>query len=486
MAERILVVEDESTLCTNIARALGRAGYTVTAVETGRAALSELDPHAFDLVISDLRLPDVDGLTVLDHVRESSPDTVALIMTAYASVDSAVEALRRGAHDYILKPLSLADLQKKVAHIAEYRRLGRENARLKTLLRGESDALTILRRGGQSMNAVSDMIEKVAQSSSNVLIVGESGTGKELVARAVHERSPRSDGPFVTLNVSAVPDGLVDSYLFGHERGAFSGAERQREGLFRAASGGTLFLDEIGELPLAMQAKLLRAVETKEILPVGADHGLQVDVRILAATHRDLPAMAADGRFREDLLYRLQVVQLRLPPLRDRLGDVASLTKHFVELHAKAQRKRVRAVAPDAMTLLCRYAWPGNVRELSNVIERAVILCSDDTVTPIDLPVELGVEPPAELLGAASAPAGAPAHVGAAQASSNDAGEPCNLERATLMFQRQHIAKVLARAGGSRETAAKLLGLSPATFYRYLHKLDLKGFQVEPHEDRRA
>ena len=473
MPERILVVEDESTLCTNIARSLTRAGYTVTAAETGRAALAEIGRRAFDLVISDLRLPDVDGLTVLDHVRESSPDSVVLIMTAYASVDSACEALRRGAHDYILKPLSLADLQKKVAHIAEYRRLGRENARLRTLLRGESDALALLRRGGRAMNALSDMIEKAASSSSNVLIVGESGTGKELVARAVHEHSTRADGPFVTLNVSTIPDGLVESYLFGHERGAFSGAERPRDGQFRAASGGTLFLDEIGELPLPVQAKLLRAVETKEILPVGSDNGLQVDVRIIAATHRDLPAMVAEGRFRQDLLYRLQVVQLRLPPLRDRLGDVAPLAKDFVLLHAKTQRKPVRAIAPDAMALLCRYGWPGNVRELSNVIERAVILCSDETLTPIDLPVELGI---------ASAPIGAPPALPRLETSD----EPETLERATLLFQRQHIAKALDRSGGSREAAAKLLGLSPATFYRYLQKLGLKGYQVEPHEDRHA
>ena len=476
MPERILIVEDESTLCTNIARWLTRAGYTVTAVETGSAALSELDRHAFDLVISDLRLPDVDGLAVLDHVRESSPESVVLIMTAYASVDSAVEALRRGAHDYILKPLSLADLQKKVEHIAEYRRLGRENARLKTLLRGESDALGLLRRGGRPMNDLSEMIEKVASSSSNVLIVGESGTGKELVARAVHETSTRANGPFVTLNVSTIPDGLVDSYLFGHERGAFRGAARRRDGLFRAASGGTLFLDEIGELPLPIQAKLLRAVETKEILPVGSDHGLRVDVRIVAATHRDLPAMVAEGRFRQDLLYRLQVVELRLPALRDRLGDVAPLAKYFVELHAKTQRKPVRAIAPDAMALLCRYPWPGNVRELSNVIERAVILCSDETLTPIDLPVELGLDPPA-----ASAALAPPTSTAVAPATTPE--ETCNLERATLLFQRQHIAKVLDRSGGSREAAAKLLGLSPATFYRYLQKVDLKGYQVEPHEE---
>ncbi len=476
MAERILVVEDESTLCTNIARYLSRAGYVVTAVETGRAALAELDRVTFDLVITDLRLPDIDGLAVLDHVRVTSPESFVLIMTAYASIESAVEALRRGAHDYVLKPMSLADLQSKVEHIARYHRLNRENARLRTLVRGDSDAMTLLRKGGRAMTELCDGIEKVAASSANVLLLGESGTGKELVARAVHERSERASGPFVTLNVAAVPDALVESYLFGHERGAFAGADHAREGLFRAATGGTLFLDEVGELPLPIQAKLLRAVESKEILPVGADRAIHVDTRIVAATHCDLPAMVADGRFRQDLLYRLQVVELRVPALRDRIGDVAQLTDHFLRLHARAQRKPARVVAPEAMVLLSTYPWPGNVRELSNVIERAVILSSGEALTPVDLPAEL-----------AAAPQRPPAEGGSASTRRTDARSPpdfdsdeaCNLEGATVAFHKHHIARVIDRAGGNREAAARLLGLSPATFYRYLQKVGLKGYQAE-------
>jgi DNA-binding NtrC family response regulator len=465
MGERILIVEDETTLCGNIARFLSRAGHTVTAVDCGRAAIAELDVRTFDLVITDLRLPDVDGLAVLDHVRGTSPETITLIMTAYASVDSAVEALRRGAHDYVLKPLSLADLEKKVQHIAEYKRLGQENARLRTLLRSDSDALARIRHGGKAMNDLADMIEKFAVTSSNVLVLGESGTGKELVARAVHESSPRSDGPFITLNVSAIPETLVESYLFGHEKGAFTGADRRREGLFRSASGGTLFLDEIGELPVSIQAKLLRAVETKEILSVGADRGVTVDTRIVAATHRDLGAMVTEGKFRQDLLYRLQVGQLRIPPLRERVGDIPILAMDLAQVHAKAQKKSVRAIAPDAMAILSAYPWPGNVRELSNVIERAVILCIDDVITPIDLPSELGIEAP-------SVRTPQPAEALASQPST----EGPNLERATLAFQRGHIARVLDAADGNRETAAKLLGLSPATLYRYLQKVGLKGY----------
>jgi len=476
MGERILVVEDEGTLRQNIVRYLSRAGHSACGVETGGAAIAELRARSFDIVITDLRLPDIDGLAVLDHARASSPETATLIMTAYASVDSAVEALRRGAHDYVLKPLSLADIGRKVQHMAEVRRLGQENAHLRRMLRGDSDALARLRRGGRDINALCDVLQKCASSSSNVLVLGESGTGKELVARAIHESSPRADGPLVTLNVSAIPEALVESYLFGHEKGAFSGAERRREGLFRAASGGTLFLDEIGELPLSVQAKLLRAVDSKEILPVGSDRGVQVDTRIVAATHRDLPAMVAAGSFRQDLLFRLQVVELRVPPLRDRPGDIPSLARDLLARHASSQRKAVHTIAPDALALLVAYRWPGNVRELSNVIERAVILCSDDTLTPIDLPVELGVQgPPVE----PPAPASRPGAEAINEATAN-------LEQATLGFQRLHIARVLDASSGGREQAARLLGLSPATLYRYLQKVGLKGYRADDLTPRRT
>jgi DNA-binding NtrC family response regulator len=454
MPDRVLVVEDESTLCANMARALGRAGFTVTAVESGKAALDELDEHAFDVVVTDLRLPDIDGFAVLDRARASSPGAAVLLMTAYASVDSAVEAMRRGAHDYVLKPLSLAELVRKVQRIAETQRLGRENARLRTLVKGEGEAIALLRNCGREMNALADVVDKVAASSSNVLVVGDSGVGKEVVARAIHERSPRAGGPWVTLDVSAIPEGQIESTLFGHERG--------REGVFRAASGGTLLLDEVGELSPAAQAKLLRAVESKEILPVGADRALRVDTRIVAATHCDLGKLVAEGRFREDLYYRLQVVTLRVPPLRERAGDVPRLAEHFLQLHARAQRKSVRAIDPEAMELLTSYPWPGNVRELSNVIERAVILASSDVLGRLDLPAELRPDEPR------------PSSPRAAAADGVD-----DLEEAVVAFQRDHIARVLDRVSGSRDAAARALGLSPATFYRYLQRLGLKGYRLD-------
>jgi DNA-binding NtrC family response regulator len=380
-----------------------------------------------------------------------------------------VEALRRGAEDYMLKPLSLADLVQRVQRLSEFRRLGRENARLRAIVRGDDEPLSLLRRGGKAMNELCDLVDKVAASPSNVLVLGESGTGKELVARAVHDASLRRDGPFVSINVSAIPDHLVESYLFGHERGSFTGADKRREGLFRAASGGTLFLDEIGELAPAVQAKLLRAIETREVLPVGADRGVRVDVRIVAATNRDLSAMTTDGRFRQDLFYRLRVVELRVPPLRDRPEDIPALATHFAQIHARAQRKPAKPISPEALAILRSDPWRGNVRELSNVMERAVILCNEDTITPIDLPAELGaaVEAPPS--------SGPTPEVAFGARDLGPLDEDPNLERAVLAFQRRHIAHVLGRAQGNREAAAKLLGLSPATLYRHLQRLGLKG-----------
>ncbi len=451
MGERILVVEDEATLRTNIQRYLTKLEHSVRAVGTAEEAVQLLGDSTFDVVLTDLRLPERDGLAVLDHARAVSPDTVVLIMTAYASLSSAVEALRRGAHDYLLKPISLAALGTKVDRIAEYRALGRENARLRSMLRDEGEPAALLRLESRAMKQLEAMVGKVAKGISNVLVSGESGTGKEIVARAIHDLSDRRDRPFVPVNVSAIPENLVESTLFGHERGAFTGAEQRREGLFRAADGGTLFLDEIGELPLELQAKLLRAVETKVVMPVGSDKGVQVDTRIISASHRDLAALAEERSFREDLLYRLSVVRLVVPPLRDRVEDIPALVSRFLTKQAREQKKRVFQVEPAAMQSLMRYGWPGNVRELSNVIERAVLLADPETVRLADLPAEI-VEGPLE-------------------------GDQCRLDLAMATFERRHIASVLTRCDGNRERAAAKLAISPATLYRRLEKLDLKGYR---------
>ncbi|MEZ4340448.1 MAG: sigma-54 dependent transcriptional regulator [Sandaracinaceae bacterium] len=451
MGERILVVEDETTLRTNLHRYLEKQGHTVTSLGDGAAALEPLARETYDVVLTDLRLPGADGLAVLDHTRAVSPDTVVLLMTAFGTLGSAVEALRRGAHDYLLKPVSLAAVGAKVQRIAEYRALGRENARLRAMLRDEAAPAALLKLESEAMRDLCAMIRKVGPGQSNVLVHGESGSGKELVARAIHDLSTRSAAPFVPVNVSAIPDNLVESTLFGHVRGAFTGAERPRDGLFRSSDGGTLFLDEIGELPLATQAKLLRAVETKQIRPVGSDRDISVDVRIVCATHRDLAAMVQERTFREDLRYRLGVVQIEVPPLRNRPEDLPTLVSRFLMRQAREQKKRVFSVEPAAMQRLLRYRWPGNVRELSNVIERAVLLAEGEIVRLEDLPEEI-------------------------RGVALDEDE-ARLDRALEGFERRHIAGVLTSCDGNREAAAKLLAVSPATLYRKLEKLGLKGYR---------
>lgn len=460
MSERILVVEDEITLCHNIARFLTRQGHTVMAVETAEEALAELELRTFDFVVTDLQLHEADGLAVLDRARASGSDCVVFIMTAYASVEAAVEALRRGANDFILKPVSLADLQSKIERFGEQRRLGRGKVPPAQQAPASHEAFELLRGGGPTMDRLCALVEKVAAAPSNLLITGEGGTGKELVARAIHDRSPRSNGPFITLAPAAVADSGIERVLFG-------GVDARREGLLAAASGGTLFLDEIGDLPMVVQAQLVRAIEHGEVLPMGSDRAVRVDTRVVAATRRDVNVLVESGAFRQDLLYRLQVVQVRVPPLREREGALPVLAQRFLEAHARKQQRTLRGFSAAAMAALSSYAWPGNVRELSLAIERAVVFSADEMVELADLPQEIC----APYLPVEAAPRG-PAGVSLPD-------ESCNLERVTRSFQRQHLARVLSRVGGNREAAAKLLGVSNATFYRYLQKAGLKGYQGE-------
>ncbi len=449
MSERILVVEDEITLCHNIARFLTRQGHTVIAVERAEEALAELELRTFDFVVTDLRLHDADGLAVLDRVRASGPECVVFIMTAYASVEAAVEALRRGANDFVLKPLSLSDLHSKIERFVDQRRHGRAKATPSHQGPAGHEALELL-RGGPTMDRLCALVEKVAAAPSNLLITGEEGTGKELVARAVHERSLRASGPFVTLATSAVPEGNFERILFGD-------VETRREGLIAAASGGTLLLDEIAELPPVVQAQLLRVIERGEVVPVGTDRPVRVDTRIVAATRRDPAELVHEGALRQDLLYRLQVVHIEVPPLREREGAIPLLARRFLDAHARKQQRPVRGFSAQASAALLAYPWPGNVRELSNVIERAVVLATGDTVEEGILPREIY----------------APGLPSNAKPRDDDT---CNLEQVTLGFQRQHLARVLGKVNGNREAAAKLLGVSNATFYRYLQKAGLKGY----------
>ena len=453
MSERILIVEDEETLRENIATFVAREGHSAASAASGAEAVDHLARQSFDIVVTDIKLGDLDGLELLNRVRSEAPKTVVLMMTAYGSVHSAVEAFRNGAHDYLLKPFSLQELRQKINNIAQYRKLIRENAILREEIQCQHDDFNMVAKS-KAISDLKRLVRKVAASRSNLLITGESGTGKELISRAIHNLSPNPDALLVALNVAAIPDTLIESHLFGHERGAFTGAERVRCGAFRKAKGGTLFLDEIGELPLHVQPKLLRALEEKEITPVGADTPLTVDTRIITATHRDLEQMVREGSFRQDLLLRINVLTVHIPPLRERVEDVPPLVSHFVNRFCLELRKPRLHVDNQVMRRLMSYDWrKGNVRELSNVIERAVILSEGDTIRVEDLP--------------------------AVFQASGTGSTTTDLRNAVKQFEYRHIASVLDSVEGNRELAAHALGISPATLYRHMERLRLAGYRFD-------
>jgi DNA-binding NtrC family response regulator len=444
--DRVLLVEDERAQREAIAQYLGRGGYDVTAVASGEEALARLGAGSYAVLLTDLRLPGADGLAVVRRARESDEEMGVLLMTAYASVESAIEALRIGAHDYLLKPLILEEVARKVKGLVEHRALVRENARLRRALQqtgGQPDLVAL----SPAMIAVAEWVRRAAASRATVLVTGETGTGKEIVARGIHERCPERDQPFLAVNLAAVPEGMVESELFGHERGAFTGADRRREGILRAAGTGTVFLDEIADLPLAAQAKLLRALEGHEVQPLGSDATATFEARIVAATNRDLAAEARAGHFREDLYYRLNVLHIHVPPLRERPEDIPGLVTALLERHATRSGTRRPAITPEALRALCVHPWRGNVRELSNVLERALILADEGRIDLDQLPDDVRESEAPRL----------------------------SLPEAVDRFERAHIALVLRLCEGNRERAAEELGVSPATLYRRLERLGLKG-----------
>ena len=411
MSARILIVEDEEVLRTNLVEYLARAGFEVEGAPTAELGLQRVLETEISVVVSDIRLPGMDGIALLKRIVAERPETFVLMATAFASVESAVEALRFGAYDYLLKPVTFEDLLQKVQNLVAFGALKQEVVRLRRDLHARLGFEGLLGKS-PAMGAVFELIEKVAPTHSTVLVTGESGTGKELVARAVHSRSVLADKEFLAVNMAAIPAELVEAQLFGHEKGAFTGADRRREGILRSVHGGTVFLDEIGDLPMPTQVKLLRAIESHEVMPVGADRPEKVDFRLIAATNHDLELAVKEGRFRQDLFYRLNVFRVRLPPLRDRRDDVPELAAHFMSLHARNIGKAPPTFSNEAMKRLLAYPWPGNVRELSNVTERAVILAGGQSIEPEDLPSEF-----------------------------NDASSaPTELKLAVEQFERQHIA----------------------------------------------
>src|SRR5205809_4669044 len=389
---RVLVVDDERSMRELVAIMLRQAGHDVTVADGGEAAIKALKSDTFDLVITDLRMREVDGLAVLRAAKEQSPQTVVLVITAFASTETAVEAMKLGAYDYLTKPFKVDEIKLTIANALERKRLQDENQALKRQLRQERGFENFLGKSPQMLD-IFETIRKAADSVSTVLITGESGTGKELVARAIHEESPRRNGPFVSINCGAVPETLMESELFGHVKGAFTGAVATTVGLFSAAAGGTLFLDEVTEVPSSVQVKLLRAIQEREIRRVGDTRDIKVDVRLIAASNREVAKAVADGVLREDLFYRLNVVPVHLPPLRERREDIPLLVAHFVRKYNARLKKNVERLEDDALAALSGYSWPGNIRELENVLERTILFAERPVIRAADLPPSLRNRP---------------------------------------------------------------------------------------------
>jgi DNA-binding NtrC family response regulator len=454
----ILIVDDEPLIRDTLAEYLTQEGYPVAACANGEQALALAGERRFAVALCDVQLPGMDGLALLDRLRRISPETFVLVITAYATVENAVEAFQRGAHDYLMKPILLDEVLAKVRRLLAHRDLYLENQWLRReLSRCQEDELII--GDSAAMRQVLEMVRKVGPTPSTVLIVGESGTGKELVARAIHARTvgeaaarPARPGlmesRFVAVNCAAIPHDLLENQLFGHRKGSFTGADRDQTGLFVHAGSGTLFLDEVCEMPLATQAKLLRAIEQKEILPVGANEPVRVEARVLAATNKDLLKEVEAGRFREDLYYRLNVVCIGIAPLRDRREDIPALVEFLLARHARALGKRIHGVTHEAMRILLACRWRGNVRELDNALQRAVILGEGPLVTPADLPPDLA---PVE---------GDPALV-------DDLGE------AVKRFEKQHIERILRLLPDKKE-AAQRLGIGLSSLYRRIAELGIQ------------
>jgi two-component system response regulator HydG len=465
---QVLIIEDHDSMREGLELLLRRRGHKTLSAEGGERGLEILEDGGADLVITDLKMARMDGIEVLRSVRERFPETVVLVITAYGTIEKAVEAMKLGAVDFITKPFSSEEFGVKVDRILEDRaarlRLQRENVALRvenTYLREEAEAEA--RYGeivGESpqMEEVFRWVERVARSESTVMIYGESGTGKELVARAIHAGSPRKDGPFIRVNCGALPEGLLDSELFGHEKGAFTGAERQRRGRFELADGGTLFLDEIATISPTTQIRLLRVLQERELERVGGEDTIPVDVRIIAATNTPVAVLQGGGEFREDLFYRLHVVPITIPPLRDRKSDVPVLVGHFVVKLRDRTNSRVTSVGEEALRRLVEYDWPGNVRELENVLERALVLAEGPSLEEDDLPFLPASEAPDTSLIDAAIPSGG-----------------LDLNQAVEGIEERLLRRALEQAKGVKAEAARLLGIKPSALY---YKLEKYGIEV--------
>ncbi len=447
MKPKILVVDDERDICKALEFLLRGEGYSVVLAYSGEEALEKLKNEHFDAVITDLKMDKVDGIAVLDKVKEVSSDTPVLIMTAFASIESAVNAIKKGAADYIVKPFLNEEIKLTIKRVLEQKKLVEENIALKQQLSQHMGCVEFV-ANSEAMLRVVETLEKVIPTKSNILVLGESGTGKGLIAEMVHCNSPRRDSPFISINCSAIPEGLLESELFGYKKGAFTGAVSDKTGLVAMADHGTLFLDEIGDMPLNLQAKLLKVLESSEVVPLGDTRPRLVDVRLITATNQELENKVKEKAFREDLYYRLNVIEINIPPLRERKEEIPILVNNFIKRYSEENKKVVKGIEENAMRALMKYSWPGNVRELRNVIERAVVLCHGECVTAAELPDKLK--------------RGEEFASGYQKASS--------LRSSLSEYERTLIMNVFHSQNKNKEAAAKALGVDLATLYRKMKK----------------
>jgi DNA-binding NtrC family response regulator len=457
-AEKILVVDDEQSMTQFLSIVLRKEGYSVATVNNGRDALEKVKTEGFDVVITDIKMPGMDGIQLLHGIKKHDPALPVIIMTAYASQQSAIDAVNLGAFQYLIKNAKNDEIKLIVRNALEMRKVRTENLFLKRELKKGHDEKTIIGTSDE-MAKVFKMVDRVAESDATILIQGESGTGKELIAREIHYRSKRATGPFVSINCGAIPRDLLESNLFGHVKGSFTGAVRDSAGLFQVAEGGTFFLDEIGDMPHATQVKLLRALQEREIIPVGGTSAVKIDCRLVAATNAELEKEVAEGRFRADLFYRLNVIPIRLPALRQRRDDIPLLVDHFLKRHVHNGVEKT--VSKDALEVLMKYDWPGNVRELENVMERVLILDDSGCVETEDLPDNI--------------------RFGHQQRGSLVIDSPSmTLEE----LEKEYILKVLQHTAGQKKRASELLGINASTLYRKLiaYGLERRGGPVGPGE----